>query len=113
MMKIAIPVENGLLNPHFGHCGQFALFDVDVDAQKIITIDTIDAPPHEPGLLPGWLGEKGVNVVVTGGMGQRAIQLCNDVNIDVIIGIAPEPPEVLVKLYLEGKLKKGSNACDH
>ena len=43
--RIAIPVSNGELDGHFGHCSQFAL--VDVSEQKIKEITYIDAPPHQ------------------------------------------------------------------
>ena len=32
-------------------------------------------PPHEPGVLPGWLHHLGADVIIAGGMGQRAISL--------------------------------------
>ena len=51
-MRIAIPVADGRLAMHFGHCEKFALLDVDTDEKKIIKKEEIDAPPHEPGLLP-------------------------------------------------------------
>jgi predicted Fe-Mo cluster-binding NifX family protein len=53
--RIAIPLEGGILCSHFGHCEQFAIVDAD---DKTITAETlITPPPHEPGLLPGWLAE--------------------------------------------------------
>jgi predicted Fe-Mo cluster-binding NifX family protein len=43
-MRIALPVANGLLNLHFGHCEKFALVDVDSQTKKITKEDTIEAP---------------------------------------------------------------------
>ena len=51
-MRIAIPVANEQLSPHFGHCEKFALIDVDTTDRKILSRVDIEAPPHEPGLLP-------------------------------------------------------------
>ena len=73
----------------------------------------VDAPPHQPGLLPPWLAERGANMIIAGGMGQRALELFAAQGIDVIIGASPETPENLVKDYLAGKLKTGQNVCDH
>jgi len=82
--RIAIPLENGILCSHFGHCQQFAILDTD---SNLITNESfITPPPHEPGLLPGWLAEKGVTDVIAGGMGQRAIELFNRQNINVFVG---------------------------
>ena len=51
-MKIAIPVANGKLNMHFGHCEGFDLFEVDTKTKTLGEKSYIQAPPHEPGLLP-------------------------------------------------------------
>lgn len=112
-MKIALPLAEGKLCMHFGHCEQFALVDVD-DATRGITGKTlVTPPPHEPGLLPKWLAEKGVNCIIAGGMGQRAQQLFIERGIAVVVGASVEEPETLVKSYLSGTLVSGANACDH
>jgi ATP-binding protein involved in chromosome partitioning len=112
-MKIAIPIANGLLCPHFGHCEQFALVQVDVESKKIVQRQDITPPPHQPGLLPPWLAEQGATVIIAGGMGQRAANLFAEKNITVIVGAAAQTPEVLVQEYLAGCLVTGNNACDH
>ena len=58
-MRIAIPLADGKLAMHFGHCERFALVDVDPTEKKILKREDIAAPPHEPGLLPKWLAERG------------------------------------------------------
>ncbi|MDD2404593.1 MAG: NifB/NifX family molybdenum-iron cluster-binding protein [Victivallaceae bacterium] len=111
-MKIAIPMAEGKLCMHFGHCEQFAL--VDVDASNKITGKTlVTPPPHEPGLLPRWLGEQGVNAIIAGGMGQRAQVLFQERNIKVVVGAPGNEPEILVTAYLDGTLTTGANSCDH
>jgi predicted Fe-Mo cluster-binding NifX family protein len=112
-MKIAIPTVNGKLNMHFGHCAAFTLLDVDPASKTITATTEIDAPPHEPGLLPPWLAERGVTQIIAGGMGQRAQSLFTAQNIDVIVGAPCEAPEILVNAYLAGELETGINACDH
>ena len=69
--KIAIPLEEGILCSHFGHCQQFAI--IDADGNNVTGETFITPPPHEPGLLSGWLAEKGVTDVIAGGMGQRPL----------------------------------------
>jgi predicted Fe-Mo cluster-binding NifX family protein len=112
-MKIAIPITNGQISSHFGHCEQFAVIDVDKDQKKIVNIDLVTPPPHEPGLLPKWLAEKSVELVIAGGMGQRAQGLFKDNNIDLIVGITDDTPEKLVEQYLNNQLVSGQNICDH
>lgn len=112
-MRIAIPLAEGKLSMHFGHCERFALLDVDAAAKKITGREDVDAPPHEPGLLPPWLAERGANVIIAGGMGQRAQALFADQGIEVIVGVACDTPERLVGEYLAGTLRSGANLCDH
>ena len=112
-MRIAIPLAGGKLSPHFGHCEGFALFDVDPTEKKILRREEIVAPPHEPGLLPRWLAERGASVVITGGMGQRAQQLFAQHGISVVLGAPADVPERVVGDYLAGTLQLGNNVCDH
>jgi Mrp family chromosome partitioning ATPase/NifU-like protein involved in Fe-S cluster formation/predicted Fe-Mo cluster-binding NifX family protein len=112
-MRIAIPIANGKLSAHFGHCERFALVDVDPAAKILLKREDVDAPPHQPGLLPPWLAERGVKLIIAGGMGQRAKSLFTEHDIHVMIGAPAETPEKLVADYLAGTLREGENICDH
>jgi ATP-binding protein involved in chromosome partitioning len=112
-MRIAIPLADGNLAMHFGHCAQFALMDIDLDTKTISSRTDVDAPPHEPGLLPPWLAEKGVNMIIAGGMGSRAQGLFGEQKIQVLVGAPAESPEKLVTAFMAGELKSGENVCDH
>lgn len=113
IMRIAIPTENGKLCPHFGHCEHFAIIETDPKTKTIVRQKEIPAPEHEPGLLPKWLAEKGVRLVIAGGMGQRAQALFREKGIDVKVGAPAESAEALVLAHLKGTLETGDNACDH
>lgn len=112
-MRIAIPLAEGKLAMHFGHCERFALIDVDASAKKILKREDIEAPPHQPGLLPPWLAERGANMIIAGGMGQRAHELFTARGMEVMLGAAADTPEKLVTDYLAGTLTLGENICDH
>ena len=112
-MRIAVPVANGKLAMHFGHCAQFALVDVDEGARNIVNTVHVDAPEHQPGLLPRWLAEKEAHVIIAGGMGSRAQNLFAEHGIEVIIGAPSEAPEILAEAFLNGTLESGDNVCDH
>lgn len=112
-MRIAIPMADGHLAQHFGHCEKFALIDIDT-VTKLITASTeVAAPEHQPGLLPPWLKERGVNLVIAGGMGARAQTLFQAAGVEVLTGAPAETAPTLVQQYLDGKLVTGVNACDH
>ena len=110
-MKLAIPLANGKLTAHFGHCREFAL--IEVEGNEITKKETIVPPPHEPGVLPAWLHSLGAGVIIAGGMGERALSLFEQNGIKVVTGASAGDPEELVKSYLDNKLLTGENVCDH
>jgi len=110
-MKFAIPLAEGKLTAHFGHCQEFAL--VYVEGIKITNKETKVPPPHEPGVLPRWLHQQGTNVIIAGGMGARALELFAENGIKVLTGAPSLAPEELVQQYLDSKLQTGFNMCDH
>ncbi len=107
----AVPTENGKLCAHFGHCDKFAI--VETEDQKVVKEEFITPPVHQPGVYPQFLAQKGVSVIISGGMGQKAQQLFTQNNIEVCMGVAAESPSKLVEQYLDDKLKTGDNLCDH
>lgn len=79
-MKIAITAENnnGLesaIAQHFGHAPYFVL--AEVDGSEISSVETIANPfadAHQPGEIPGFISSLNAKVIISGGMGGRAIQ---------------------------------------
>jgi len=112
-MRIAIPLTDGKLSAHFGHCEQFAIVDVDGQSRSIKNQELASPPAHEPGVLPKWLAGLDVELIIAGGMGQRAQQLFAQNQIEVVVGSPAEGPEELVSAHLEGRLQSGENICDH
>ena len=112
-MRIAIPLVQGKLSLHFGHCDQFAIFDIDENLKKSTSRNDATPPSRAPGALPKWLHENNVSVIIAGGMGQRAQQLFAQNNIEVVIGASSNSPEELVSAYLQDTLETGDNICDH
>jgi ATP-binding protein involved in chromosome partitioning len=107
----AVPVSGGKLCAHFGHCEQFAIIETEKGEIKNHSLHT--PPPHEPGVLPKWLHEKGANVIIAGGMGARAQQFFTEMGIKVVIGAQSDSPEDLARKYLSDTLVTGANICDH
>jgi predicted Fe-Mo cluster-binding NifX family protein len=108
---IAVPVAEGKLCAHFGHCEHFAL--VETENGKIVGKTLHSPPPHEPGVLPKWLHDLGVHTVIVGGIGSRAQQLFDEKGITVVSGVPMDSPESLVHQYLMDTLVTGKNVCDH
>jgi len=112
-VRYAIPVSGGMVSTHFGHCEQFALIDANEGQKEILRKEFVPSPGHQPGLLPEWLAERGVSVVIASGMGSRAQGLFQQSRIKVVIGTLESDPEKAVLSYLDGNLDTGDNICDH
>ena len=110
-MIIAIPVANETLCMHFGHCQTFRLFEVEDN--KIVKTEDKVPPMHEPGVLPKWLGELNVNMIIAGGMGTRAQQLFTQAGVKVLTGAPGDDPQKVVEAFLANTLETGDNVCDH
>lgn len=107
-MKIAVASTGAMTTEHFGHCENFNLFEAE---NGVITKhESIPNPGHKPGFLPNYLGDLGVNVVISGGMGQGAIDIFNMRNIEVITG-ATGSAEDCAKRYLAGELQSTGSIC--
>jgi len=107
-MIIAVASENEMITEHFGYCKNFNIFEI-VDGQ-ISKMESVSNPGHKPGFLPAYLSEKGVNVIISGGMGGGAVDIFNEKNIEVITGIKGLAKDA-VQAYLEGKLKSTGSVC--
>ena len=91
-MKIAVSTEtnNGLESEvahHFGRCPFFAL--VDVEGTEVKAVEVIANPyygAHQPGQVPGFIHEQKADVMLSGGMGGRAIQFFEQFGIKTATG---------------------------
>jgi len=113
IMRIAIPLADGKLAVHFGHCREFALVDVDPHTGIVQGTATAEPPPHAPGVLPKWLAEQGAQIIIAGGMGRRAQDLFAQEGIATVVGAPAKTPGDLVADYVAGTLEAGTNLCDH
>jgi predicted Fe-Mo cluster-binding NifX family protein len=109
-MKIAISTDGGSVSAHFGRCPSYTIAEI-VDG-KVVGREEIPNPGHEPGFLPGYLAERGVEAIIAGGMGPRAQGLFAEKGIETIIGVAGPVDEALDR-YLRGTLERGRDLCDH
>jgi len=93
-MRIAIAAQDehgldGLVAHHFGRCPFYAL--VDVKGHAVVDVNVLANPyfnKHQPGRVPYFIQQQGAQVMVAGGMGRRAIDLFDQMNIDAYSGAA-------------------------
>ncbi len=111
MKKIAVPVLNGNLSSHFGHCETFAFFNVEDN--QIKEVIELEAPEHQPGSFPKWVAAQGATDVIAGGIGPSAVQLFEQYGVNVYIGAPSMPIRELVTDFLQNKLELNVNLCHH
>jgi predicted Fe-Mo cluster-binding NifX family protein len=109
-MKVAIATEGNQVSAHFGRCQCYTIFDVD--GNEIKGKSTVDTPGHQPGMLPRFLNDRGVDIVIAGGMGPKAQNLFGALNIQPIIGITGNVDDV-IRDFVNGALEGGESLCDH
>lgn len=109
--QIAFPTSDKVtVDEHFGHCREFVIYTVEENEVK--EVKYVNPPEHTPGSFPKFLGEQGVDVIITGGMGAMAVNLFKQQNIDVVLG-AKGRIDVNLNEYLGGFLTSQGSVCDH
>ncbi|MBN2569348.1 MAG: NifB/NifX family molybdenum-iron cluster-binding protein [Deltaproteobacteria bacterium] len=79
-MRIGIAAESDMglqarVSRHFGRCSHYVL--VDVEDNSVKEVATIENPFHkaheEPGRVPSFIRDQGVDVIIAGSMGGQAM----------------------------------------
>lgn len=107
-MKIAVACEREMVTSHFGHCECFNIYEAE--GNKIVKSSSVQNPGHRPGFLPNFLNDMGVKVIISGGMGQGAVEIFNEKGIEVITGAVGEA-KAAAEEYLKGNLKSTGSIC--
>lgn len=112
MKKIALPItNNNQIDDHFGHCEFYGIYTVS-DNNEIIDTQTLKS---EQGCgcksnIAGILAEKGVKLMLAGGIGAGAINVNNRFGIEVVRGCSGNASDVLTQ-YLQGKISDNGESC--
>lgn len=111
-MKIAMPKDGEMLNQHFGQSKSFLI--ATVENQQIIETKEIgsESLQHNHAGLSGLFLAEGVSLVITGGIGQPALNALADKGLEVIRGASGLCEDVLAK-YLSGELADKNISCSH
>jgi predicted Fe-Mo cluster-binding NifX family protein len=114
-MRIAVSVETNnelesVVAHHFGRCPFFAIVDLeDRDVKAVQVIDNPFYNGHQPGQVPGFIKEQNANVMLSGGMGGRAIEFFQQFGIETATGADGTVRQSLER-YLGGELT-GAAPC--
>lgn len=112
-MKIAVPTtHNNQVDSHFGHCEYFTVFTID---NKEIKNKEVVESPQECGCksnIAETLKEKGVEIMLAGGIGGGAINVLNYHGINVLRGCDGDIND-LIKEFMNGELVDSGETCGH
>lgn len=111
-MKIAMPKNGDMLNPHFGQSKSFLIVTAEngqITDRKEIGSETMQ---HNHAGLSGLFINEGVSLVITGGIGQPALEALQEKGLSVIRGAAGRCEDVLAR-YLSGTLSDQNVTCNH
>ena len=109
--RISFPTSDKVtVDEHFGHCKEFVVYTIEENEVK--EVKYVIPPEHTPGSFPRFLGEQGVDVIITGGMGAMAVNLFKQQDIDVVLG-AKGRIDVNLSEYLGGFLTSKGSMCEH
>jgi predicted Fe-Mo cluster-binding NifX family protein len=114
-MRIAVSADNkngleSVISPHFGRCPHFVLVDLDDhDVREVREVDNPYFGHHQPGQVPAFIHSLGADVMLSGGMGGRAIMFFQQFGIEGVTG-AYGSVRQSVERYLGGQLK-GAAPC--
>ena len=109
-MRIAIPVTDGKIPNHLGHCQTFLL--ADVEGGRITREIEVPNPGHGPGGPPPiFVADQGATHVLAWGMPPHARGLFAEAGIQVQLGATGEPRAAL-RAYLDGTIQLTSGALD-
>ncbi|MBO5568204.1 MAG: FKBP-type peptidyl-prolyl cis-trans isomerase [Clostridia bacterium] len=109
-MRIAVTYEDGNIFQHFGHTETFKVYEVEDG--KIISSSIIGSNGTGHGALAGLLNDKGIDVLICGGIGGGAQAALSERGIELCAGASGNADEA-VKAYLRGELENTGANCDH
>jgi len=116
IIAFATDNKNGLdsdISAHFGRAPYYIFVEVENGKVKnIIEKESPFSEGHSPGEVPMFVSKNKASVIISGGMGQRAIENFKNLGITPVVGVSGKVKDVLSD-FLEGKLKdyKG-NPCN-
>ncbi len=109
-MRVAIARTGNEASQHFGYSDNFMIYDIEDN--KVVKEAILPNPGHQPGFLPRFLKDNGVEVIIAGGMGSKAKEIFQGFNIHTITGLSGTVDDIL-QSFLNNSLVGTNETCNH
>jgi predicted Fe-Mo cluster-binding NifX family protein len=117
MRSIAVAAEDesgldGRVAGHFGRCPAYVVVEAlgqEIRGSRVVANPHVET--HQPGQVPRFIQGLGVEAILAGGMGPRAVAMFAEYGIDVATGLVGTVRDV-VGGYLRGEVA-GTVPCGH
>lgn len=112
MKKIAIPVtSDNIIEDHFGHSRFYEIYTFN-STNEIVDLKLLES---EPGCgcksnIVNVLADEGVTFMLSGNIGNGAMNKLNDAGIDVVRGCTGKSEDVILQ-YVEGEISDSGISC--
>lgn len=110
-MKIAVTYENGQVFQHFGHTEEFKIYTVEDN--KVVSSEVVGTDGSGHGALAGFLKDRGVEVLICGGIGGGARTALTEAGIQLFPGAAGSADEQVTALLAGNLSYDPDTTCNH
>ena len=106
-MRIAIPLKQNKFSLNFSVCDQFAFIEIIAGTRQILDAQYKTPLSFNLDALPRWFRENEVDLILAGGMGQRAKAIFAQNQIDVHVGFLNGSIKKVIEKFFESQLSHG------
>lgn len=111
ILRIGFPTNDEVtIEEHFGHCEKFVVYSIK--DREIVEKEVLIAPEHAPGAYPKFIADNKIEVIITGGLGKKAIDLIKANGGEIILGASGNIKDAL-EAYQAGNLISKGSPCNH
>ena len=113
-LKIAVTYDgNGSVFQHFGHTEQFKIYTVDTDKAEILSSQIVPTTGSGHCALGGFLAEKGVDILICGGIGGGARNNLAMADITLFPGVSGLADDAVLSLLNKTLVYDPDTVCNH
>lgn len=112
MKKIAVPVtKENKIEDHFGRCKFYEIYTLS-DTNEIVDLQLLESSEGCgcKSNIASILSDSGVTFMLSGNIGDQAMNKLNDAGIDVIRGCSGKSSDVILQ-FIENKISDNGISC--